>query len=127
MKPQTVKASFEKYSENSYRIKPSAPFKKEKQSDDSIVNSRAKVVHWHETDAMDIVILPPHKRSIATNKLVKRWPSGVTVTRSLYGKYRIQIPADDEHGKLVSKRQLYKEVAEAIDWIAEDQKKSIVS
>lgn len=119
---EKVPAILEKY-EGSYRITPERPTKKNRSVQSSFLKVKAELFRWEETDAMDIFIVPPKNSANATTKVVKRFDWGGSISRSIYGKYRINLPADDiGSGKALTIKQLTDYAAQAQRWIAEDTK-----
>lgn len=116
-----VNAILEKY-EGSFRITPERPTRRGKGITSTFKKVKAELFHWEESDSMDIFVIPPSNPTAATTRVVKRFPSGVTVSRSIYGKYRISMPFDDDFGKPLTIKQVQENAAEAQRWIAEDRK-----
>ena len=116
-----VNAILEKY-EGSFRITPERPTKRGKGITSTFKKVKAELFHWEESDSMDIFVIPPSNPTAATTRVVKRFSWGGSVSRSIYGKYRISLPFDDEHGKQLTLKEIQAYAAEAQKWIAEDRK-----
>ena len=121
---EKVPAILEKY-EGSYRITPERPTKKNRSVQSSFQKVKAELFRWEETDAMDIFICPPRNPSAASTRVVKRFDWDGSIVRSIYGKYRINMPSQGTDGKPLTIKQLSAYAAEAQRWIMEDLKKSL--
>mgnify|MGYP003298274619 CR=1 FL=1 len=117
---EKVPAILEKY-DGSYRITPERPTKKNKGGQSTYQKVKAELFRWEETDAMDIFIVPPRNSANATTKVVKRFDWGGSISRSIYGKYRINLPFDNEHGAPLTLKKLADYSREAQLWILDDR------
>lgn len=118
---EQIPAILEKYAD-SFRVTPERPTKKTKGVTSHFKKVKAELFHWEESDAMDIFIIPPRNPAAASTRVVKRFPWGGSITRSIYGKYRISIPFDDDHGNPLSLAHIKAYAAEAQRWISDDRK-----
>lgn len=117
---EKIPATLEKY-DGSFRVTPERPTKKTKGSTSNFKKVRAELFHWEESDAMDIFIIPPRNPLAATSRVVKAFDWG-SVTRSIYGCYRMSLAALDREGKPYTIKEISAHAAEAQRWIAEDTK-----
>lgn len=118
---EKIPAILEKY-DGSFRVTPERPTKRNKDGKNEFRKVKAEIFHWEESDSMDIFLCPPKNPSAATTKVVKRFSWGGSISRSIYGKYRINLPFDDEHGTPLSLAHIKSYAAEAQRWINEDMK-----
>lgn len=118
---EKIPAILEKY-EGSFRVTPERPTKRNKDGKNEFRKVKAEIFHWEETDSMDIFLCPPKNPAIATTKVVKRFEWGGSISRSIYGKYRINLPAEDNDGKPIGSMTLQKYARDAHYWIEEDKK-----
>ena len=108
--------------DGSFRITPERPTKRNKDEKNQFRKVKAEIFHWEASDSMDIFFIPPRNPTAASTRVVKRFSWGGTITRSIYGKYRISIPFDDDFGKPLSLKDVQAHAAEAQRWIGEDRK-----
>ncbi len=118
---EKIPAILEKY-EGSFRVTPERPTRRNKDDKHEFRKVKAEIFHWEETDSMDIFLCPPKNPTAATTKVVKRFEWGGSISRSIYGKYRINLPAEDNDGKPLGSMTLQKYACSAQNWIEEDRK-----
>lgn len=118
---EKIPAILEKY-DGSFRVTPERPTKRNKDGKHEFRKVKAEIFHWEETDSMDIFLCPPRNPAAASTKVVKRFDWDGSISRSIYGKYRINMPSQGSDGKPLTIKQLSAYMSEAQKWILEDMK-----
>ena len=121
---EKIPAILEKY-EGSFRVTPERPTKRNKDGKNEFRKVKAEIFHWEATDSMDIFLCPPKNPTAACTRVVKRFDWDGSISRSIYGKYRISMPSQGPDGKPLTIKQLAAHVAEAQRWILEDLHKRV--
>ena len=115
-----VNAILESY-DVSCRITPERPLKNSAKAK-GCMKRRAYIYHWQESDSMDIFFCPPPNPANAASRLVHRFAWGGSVTRSIYGTYRINLNYADDRGEPFKASEYQSHLREVLAWIAEDKK-----
>ena len=114
-----IPAILESY-DTSCRVTPERPLKKK--GGNEFKKIKAEIFRWESSGAMDIFFLPPPNPLAASTKVVRRFDWGGSVTRSIYGNYRMSFSYTDRHGNPYKASEQQSHMREMMAWIAEDAK-----